>query len=65
VKLCIFKFLNKQKTCNTETTDIWKFKNQKKLWNEFMIYYTKLIIDTNAKFDREYTYELEVNQSLK
>ncbi|XP_060851495.1 tubulin glycylase 3A-like [Rhopalosiphum padi] len=65
VKLCIFKFLNKQKTYNTETTDIWKFKNQKKLWNEFMIYYSKLIIDTNAKFDREYTYELELDVYAK
>jgi len=64
VKLCIFKFLNKQKTGSTET-DIWKFKNQKEVWNEFMIYYSKLIMDGNAKFDHEYIYELEVNPSLK
>ncbi|CAI6344638.1 unnamed protein product [Macrosiphum euphorbiae] len=64
VKLCIFKFLNKQKTGSTET-DMWKFKNQKKLWNEFMIYYSKLIIDSNAKFDHEYIYELELDVYAK
>lgn len=64
MKLCIFKFLNKQKTGSTEK-DIWKFKNQKKVWNKFMIYYSKLIIDSNAKFDHEYIYELEVNPNLK
>jgi len=41
---------------------MWKFENQTKLWNEFMNYYTKLIIDSDAKFDHEYIYELEVNK---
>jgi len=43
---------------------MWNFKNQKEVWNEFMIYHSKLIIDSNAKFDHEYIYELEVNTSL-
>lgn len=41
---------------------MWKFKSQNEVWNEFMVYYTTLIIDSNAKFDHEYLYELEVNQ---
>lgn len=43
---------------------MWMFNSQKEVWNEFMIYYTKLLIDSNAKFDHEYTYEFEVNQSF-
>jgi len=61
VKRCILHFLNKQINGNTET-DIWKFESQKEVWNEFMIHYTKLIIDNNVKFNQEYTNELEVNQ---
>jgi len=53
--------LNKKITGNTDT-DIWKFKSQKKVWDEFMIHYTKLTIDSNVKFSQEYTNELEVNQ---
>ncbi|KAE9542612.1 hypothetical protein AGLY_002523 [Aphis glycines] len=64
VKLCIFKFLNKQKNGNTEK-DMWNFKNQKEVWNEFMIYHSKLIIDSNAKFDHEYIYELELDVYAK
>lgn len=40
---------------------MWMFENQKKIWNEFMNYYSKLITDSDAKFDHEYIYELEVN----
>jgi len=61
VEQCIIQFLNKQITGNTEI-GIWKFKSQKEKWNEFMIHYTKLIIDSNAQFNQEYTNELEVNQ---
>jgi len=44
--------------------DLWKFNSQKEeVWNEFIIHYTKLIVDSNAKFDHEYTYELEVGKS--
>ncbi|XP_015364911.1 PREDICTED: tubulin glycylase 3A-like [Diuraphis noxia] len=64
VKLSLFKFLNMQKTGNTET-GIWKLKNQKKVWNEFMFYYSKLIIDSDAKFDHEYIYELELDVYAK
>jgi len=53
--------LNKQINGNTET-NIWKFESQKEVWNEFMIHYTKLVIDSNVKFNQEYTNELEVNQ---
>jgi len=63
VKRCVSKFLNKQITGSTEI-DMWMFNSQKEVWNEFMIYYTKLLIDSNAKFDHEYTYEFEVNQSF-
>lgn len=46
--------------------DLWNFKNKKQeVWNEFMIHYTKLILDNNAKFDHEYTYELEVGKLEK
>lgn len=62
VKRCITKFLDKQITGSREI-DLWKFDSQKEIWNEFMIHYTKLIVDSNATFDHEYTYELEVNQS--
>jgi len=61
VKRCVLKFLNNQIAGNTET-DIWKYKSQKEVWNEFMIHYKKLIIDSNAKFNQEYTNELEVNK---
>ncbi|XP_025195685.1 tubulin glycylase 3A-like [Melanaphis sacchari] len=64
VELCIFKFLNKHKTNNSET-DMWQFKNQKEVWNKFMIYYSKLIFDSNAKFDHEYIYELELDVYAK
>lgn len=40
---------------------MWKFKSQKLVWDEFMMYYTKLINDSNAKFTHEYTHDLEVN----
>lgn len=49
-------------TASTET-DLWNFKNHKQVWDEFMTHYTKLIIDSNAKFNHEYTYELEVGKS--
>lgn len=63
VKRCISIFLNKQITGSTKM-DLWKFKSQKEeVWNEFIIHYTKLIVDSNAKFDHEYTYELEVGKS--
>ncbi|XP_026821173.1 tubulin glycylase 3A-like [Rhopalosiphum maidis] len=64
VKRCITKFLNKHITGSTEI-DLWTFNSQKEVWNEFMIYYTKLIIDSNAKFDHEYTYELELDVYAK
>lgn len=62
MKRCVSKILNKQITGSTEI-DMWMFNSQREVWNEFMIYYTKLIIDNNAQFDHEYTYELEVNLS--
>ncbi|XP_029348656.1 tubulin glycylase 3A-like isoform X1 [Acyrthosiphon pisum] len=64
VKRCVLKFLNKQKAGNTET-DIWKFNSQKEVWNEFMIHYKKLTIDSNAKFNQEYTNELELDVYAK
>ncbi|CAI6354325.1 unnamed protein product [Macrosiphum euphorbiae] len=65
VKRCISIFLNKQITGSTKM-DLWKFKNQKEeVWNEFIIHYTKLIVDSNAKFDHEYTYELELDVYAK
>ncbi|XP_060868327.1 tubulin glycylase 3A-like [Metopolophium dirhodum] len=64
VKRCVSKFLNKQITGSTEI-DMWMFNSQKEVWNEFMIHYTKLIIDNNAKFDHEYTYELELDVYAK
>ncbi|CAI6373504.1 unnamed protein product [Macrosiphum euphorbiae] len=64
VKRCVLKFLNNQIAGNTET-DIWKYKSQKEVWNEFMIHYKKLIIDSNAKFNQEYTNELELDVYAK
>jgi len=63
VKRCISKFLNKKITGCTKM-DLWKFKSQKEeVWNEFMVNFTKLIVDSNAKFNHEYTYEFEVGKS--
>jgi hypothetical protein len=62
VKRCISTFLNTQIAGNTKI-DLWKFNDKKEVWNEFMIHYTKLIVDCNAKFDHEYTYELEVGKT--
>ncbi|KAL5245423.1 hypothetical protein ACI65C_012833 [Semiaphis heraclei] len=64
VKRCILHFLNKQINGNTET-NIWKFESQKEVWNEFMIHYTKLVIDSNVKFNQEYTNELELDVYAK
>ncbi|XP_025191717.1 tubulin glycylase 3A-like [Melanaphis sacchari] len=64
VKRCVSKFLNKHITGSTEI-DLWAFNSQKEVWNEFMIHYEKLIIDNNAKFDHEYTYELELDVYAK
>ncbi|XP_060881988.1 tubulin glycylase 3A-like [Metopolophium dirhodum] len=65
VKRCISIFLNKQIT-GSKKMDLWKFKSQKEeVWNEFIIHYTKLIVDSNAKFDHEYTYELELDVYAK
>jgi len=64
VKRCISIFLNKHITACTTKMDFWKFKGQQEdVWKEFMIHYSKLIVDSNAKFDHEYTYELEVGKS--
>jgi len=62
VKRCISTFLNTQIADNTNT-DIWKFKDKKEIWDEFMLHYTKLIVDSNSKFDHEYTYKFEVGKS--
>lgn len=59
VKRCVFKFLNKRQTGCTEI-DMWKFESEVDVWNEFINHYTKLIINDNATFHREYTYQLEV-----
>jgi len=61
VKRSILNLLNKQINRNTEK-DIWKFESQKEIWNEFIIHYTKLINDSNVKFNQEYTNKLEVNR---
>jgi len=62
VKRCISTFLNTQIAGNTNI-DIWKFKDKKEVWDEFILHYTKLIVDSNSKFDHEYTYEFEVGKS--
>lgn len=59
VKRCVFKYLNKRQTGCTEI-DMWKFESEVEVWNEFISHYTKLIINDNATFHREYTYQLEV-----
>ncbi|CAH1731116.1 unnamed protein product [Aphis gossypii] len=64
VKRCVSKFLNKHITGNT-TKNLWAYNCQKEVWNEFMIHYTKLIIDNNARFDHEYIYELELDVYAK
>ncbi|CAH1731502.1 unnamed protein product [Aphis gossypii] len=64
VKRCISTFLNTQIAGNTNI-DIWKFKDKKEVWDEFMLHYTKLIVDSNSKFDHEYTYEFELDVYAK
>ncbi|KAE9521600.1 hypothetical protein AGLY_018004 [Aphis glycines] len=64
VKRCISTFLNTKIAGNTNI-DIWKFKDKKEVWDEFMLYYTKLIVDSNSKFDHEYTYEFELDVYAK
>lgn len=63
VKRCILKFLNKQKTGCTDI-DTWKFDSQKEVWDEFLINYMRLIIDDNATFHHDYSYQLEVSNSI-
>lgn len=59
---CVFKFLCDQRA-GYRKKDMWKFNDQKDTWIEFIKYYTKLIMDDNAKFCHDYTDELEVNRN--
>lgn len=44
--------------------DLWNFDSQKDVWNEFMDHYMKLIFDEEAKFNLEYSYQIEVSISV-
>lgn len=63
VKRCVWKFLNKQQAKCIDT-EFWDFDSQNHVWSEFMNHYMQLIIDDEAKFNIEYSFQVEVRSSL-
>jgi hypothetical protein len=60
---CVLKFLDSRQSGSTES-DMWKFNSQKDIWDEFFNHYTQLINNDNATIHIEYSYHLEVTQSI-